>query len=79
MKARCRKCYYFDFSPFMAQFGETCQMQREKANRTGEHFCGQHGGAEIDPDGEQRSLDRKGSCNFVPEKTTRQLTIFDLL
>ena len=53
MKAKCKKCYYLD--------RDMLSNTKEKNNW---HFCGLHGRAEVDPDGEQRNLDRRGGCGF---------------
>jgi len=39
------------------------------------HFCGLHGRAQVNPDGEQANLDARGGCGFSPkEKAPVQLT-----
>ena len=37
-----------------------------------EHYCGLHGCARVDPEGEQQDLDHQGSCGFLPIKEPRQ-------
>lgn len=39
----------------------------------GDYFCGLHGSASVDPDGEQIDFDHHGGCGFVKIEGSRQL------
>ncbi|MBR1464303.1 MAG: hypothetical protein IJ604_13145 [Prevotella sp.] len=65
-KIKCRLCTYLDYDFFERRF----------ENRTeGNHYCGLHGRAQVDPDGEQVNLDHRGGCGFCSkQKDPVQLT-----
>lgn len=67
-KMRCRKCEYLDYD-----FINDCQEYRPD----GEHYCGLHGMARVDPDGPQQNLNRNSGCGFNRRKETVQLSLFD--
>ena len=64
MKARCRRCFCLNFNFIRSEYEWDAPF-----------FCGQHGCARVDPDGEQRNLDNRGSCGFWPkvDEQPRQL------
>lgn len=64
MKARCRQCEYLNFD-FIFNVYES-----------GDWFCGLHGRALVDPDGEQPDLDHKGGCGFNKAEESRQFSLF---
>lgn len=66
MKARCRKCNYLDFDLLHDQ------VEIVDSNQ---HFCGLHGRAIVNPDGEQPNLNNHGSCGFSPRIKAVQLTL----
>jgi hypothetical protein len=62
--ARCRGCFCLNYNFIRGEY----EMDAP-------YFCGQHGCARVDPDGEQRNLDNRGSCGFWPkvDEQPRQL------
>lgn len=67
-KIKCRLCVNLDYNAF---------FRRYENRSDGEHFCGCHGMAQVDPDGEQLNLDHRGGCGFFPkhrEPSVVQLT-----
>lgn len=68
MKMRCWSCEYLDYDII------DCQLERCSP---GKHFCGLHGRARVDPDGNQVNLNNRGSCGYFPRKKSLQLLLFD--
>lgn len=64
MKARCRQCEYLN------------QDWLTREYETGEWFCGLHGRAHVDPDGEQPDLNHHGGCGFNRATEPRQYNLF---
>lgn len=67
-KMRCWRCEHLDYDHINGK-----QEQR----LPGEHYCGLHGMARVDPDGPQQNLDHKGGCGFTARKKAVQLSLFD--
>ena len=65
---RCWRCAYLDYD---------CIGECQEQPLPGEHFCGLHGRARVDPDGEQMDLDHHGGCGFAPRKEAVQLELFN--
>lgn len=65
-KMRCRKCNWLNWD-FITQTQEN----------TTEYYCGLHGCARVDPDGEQANLDTHGSCGFsaIRKESAKQLEL----
>lgn len=67
-KIRCRKCSWLNYNFFSKNY---------EPYKDG-YFCGLHGRETIDPDGEQKNLDRRGGCGFSPKiKPPKQLSLFE--
>ena len=64
-KIRCRFCTHFDYNHLDSRYEPRAE---------GEHFCGLHGMAPVDPDGPQVNLDHRGGCGYYPKKRDVQLT-----
>ena len=64
-KIRCRFCVNLDYNHI---------AQRYEPRPEGEHVCGLHGCAPVDPDGPQANLDGRGGCGFSPKSRQVQLT-----
>lgn len=62
--ARCRECYWLNLDVFSDEY------------ESGEWFCGLHGRAAVDPDGEQPDLDHRGGCGFSEFHGERQFSLF---
>ena len=58
-RMRCRECAWLDYD-FL---GKTIELRLD-----GSHYCGLHGRATVDIDGEQQNLNRRGSCGFFPKE-----------
>lgn len=68
MKMRCKKCTWLNYD-----------VIRDRYQNDYEPFCGLHGRAPVDPEGEQVNLDRHGSCGFYPrQRQPEELSLFDL-
>lgn len=65
MKARFRYCQALDWD-----YIDDCPDPRPE----GEHVCGLHGCAPVDPDGPQPNFIRGGGCGFMPKEQLIQLT-----
>jgi hypothetical protein len=66
MKMRCWRCKNLNYDYFDRKY---------ETPADGHFFCGLHGRAQVDPDGEQVNLDRRGGCGYYPkEKAPVQLT-----
>lgn len=63
MKARCHECFYLNWYYLTGEYW------------AGDWFCGLHGSATVNPDGNQPDFDHKGGCGFHPIQGTRQMTI----
>lgn len=63
---RCADCYWLDWDFVTHQ---------HITPREGYHYCGLHGSARVDPEGEQRNLDRHGGCGFTPVQEPIQLVL----
>ena len=63
-KAKCHQCEFLDWNFFDGSY-----------SFDGVHQCGLHGGAIVDPDGEQPDLDHHGGCGFIPLQGVRQYSI----
>jgi len=63
-KARCKRCRWLDYS-----------FLDDKYEQTDEHFCGMHGMAPVDPEGEQPNLDHHGGCGYSEKEQYSQLSI----
>ena len=66
-RMRCWRCEHLDYDHI---------SDTQETAADGEHFCGLHGRARVDPDGPQQNLNRKGGCGFTPRKQTVQLDLF---
>lgn len=64
MKARCRQCMCLNFDFILDEY------------ESGDWFCGLHGHACVDPDGEQPDLDHQGGCGFIEAEEPRQYSLF---
>ena len=64
MKAMCRQCEYLNWDWLTHEY------------ESGPYFCGLHGRASVDPDGEQPDLNHKGGCGFSPSSEPRQYNLF---
>ena len=65
-KMRCWRCTWMDYDVFSRKY---------EKHPNGWHYCGLHGRAQVDPDGLQVNLDRRGGCGFhSKEKAPIQLT-----
>lgn len=64
MKARCKSCYWLNWDFASNEYVG------------GPWFCGLHGCARVDPDGEQRDLDHRGGCGYMFADGMRQLRLF---
>lgn len=64
-KIKCRFCKNLDYNQI---------AHRYEPRSEGEHFCGTHGSAPVNPDGVQVNLDRRGGCGFAPKSRPKQLT-----
>lgn len=53
MKAKCSQCRYLNYNFFDGTYENKVPP-----------FCGLHGRARVDPDGEQRNLNHEGGCGF---------------
>lgn len=62
--ARCHQCHFLNWY-FI-----------DHTHVSAPWFCGLHGGALVDPDGEQQDLDHHGGCGFMPLEGSRQLRLF---
>lgn len=62
MKARCRRCWHLNYDYIFKRY-----------DWSSPYFCGHHGCARVDPDGEQPNLDRRGGCAFTPKNEPTQL------
>ena len=67
-KMRCWTCEYLDYDHL------DCKLELRSP---GEHFCGLHGRAPVNPDGNQVNLNNRGSCGYFPRKKALQLSLFD--
>lgn len=67
-KMRCWRCEHLDFDHILC---------RQENRPPGEHYCGLHGMARVDPDGPQQNLDHKGGCGFTARKQAVELSLFD--
>lgn len=65
-KAKCRQCLHLDYD-HLSDTIEPC--------KDGEHFCGLHGRARIDPDGIQQDLNHQGGCGFIQRNKPVQLEL----
>jgi hypothetical protein len=67
-KARCRTCEYFEWYFITGEKDHDFMKSR----------CGLHGGAVVDPDGEQPNMDHRGGCGYNPEHRVNvvQLELF---
>lgn len=57
-KIKCRSCLNLDYCYIFGRYEQ---------RKDGDHFCGLHGRAHVDPDGEQVNLDARGGCGFIPK------------
>ena len=64
-KARCNNCEYLNWN-FLTD-------EREQNSTP---FCGLHGRAHVDPNGQQMNLDSHGGCDYTPKHKPQQLTLF---
>lgn len=64
-KMRCRRCQNLNYN-FLTDRYENGEP----------FFCGLHGCARVDPDGEQQNLDHRGGCGFIPTSRPLQLELF---
>ena len=64
-KAKCRRCMNLNYDFLLGTYEDT-----------DDYFCGLHGRAPVDPDGEQMNLDRRGGCGFHPRNEPIQLDLF---
>lgn len=67
-KMRCWRCEHLDYDHINA---------RQENRLPGEHYCGLHGMARVDPDGPQQNLDHKGGCGFTARKKNVELSLFE--
>lgn len=65
-RARCKSCFYLNWN----WITDTRDMNPP-------YFCGLHGRAIVDPDGEQENLDHNGGCGYSPKETSYQLSLFE--
>lgn len=63
-KARCRECYYLNWNYLTLDY------------EVGDWFCGLHGMAAVDPDGDQPDLNHHGGCGFHKADEPRQYQLF---
>ena len=69
MKARCNRCTWMDYDVFSKTYEQ---------HPDGHHFCGWHGRAEVDPDGEQPRLSHDDKmCAYSPRQRVVQLELFN--
>ena len=68
MKARCRRCEALDYDYI---------EDRPEPRPEGQHVCGLHGCAPVDPDGEQPNFIRGGGCGFIAKAQPIQLQLFN--
>lgn len=66
MKARCRNCNYLNYDFFSDSYERV---------EPGEDFCGLHGRAKVNPDGEQQNLNSRGSCGYSRKARPVQLEL----
>lgn len=64
-RARCRECEYLNQNNINLEY------------ESGDWFCGLHGRAAVDPDGDQPDLNHHGGCGFHKAATPRQYMLFD--
>ena len=63
---RCFWCEHLDYDHI---------NRRQEQPPPGEHFCGLHGRARVNPEGPQQNLDHKGGCGFSERKHPVQLKL----
>lgn len=63
MKTRCYECMFLNWDFLSGEYWP------------GDWFCGLHGGAPVDPNGNQPDLNHHGSCGFIPLEGQRQFVI----
>lgn len=66
-KMRCADCYWLDW--------DFVTHRHIPLRNPGFHYCGLHGRAQVDPNGEQQNLDRHGGCGFMPVQEPIQLEL----
>lgn len=63
-KMKCRWCTWLNYDVFTRTYEQP------------EHyFCGLHGRARVDINGEQENLDARGSCGYSPKRVAVQLEL----
>ena len=67
MKMRCNKCVWLDYDVFDNMYESHTY-----------HFCGLHGRARVNPDGEQQNLNGRESCGFTQKRDKPKPTIVQL-
>lgn len=71
-KIKCRTCTHLNY--------DYLQSRYETFEEAGNYYCGVHGRAAVDPDGQQVNLNRRGGCGYYPkQRPPKQLSLFDLM